>query len=570
MNKLIILILIVVSQIVYAQEIDKDSLKTEEVNIVKPYTPKIKDAFKIKKNPVLGDDEIKEKKEVSYTIHSVPVASTFTPSKGKAKGVVQKNKERVSENFIKVGFGNYMTPLVEAFAHRSTTNENDFGTNFLFHSSNGDLPEVALDNNFINSKVSAYYNKKTDFFDWETGVVYHYQKQNWYGIHASTLLTDTELNAIDSKQIYNSFAVNGAIKYYDSNFKGVKLNMNLLTDAYKSSEFHVKLNPQFEFPLFDDWLNTDFRLEYIGGSFKKDYANNNSIEYGFYNIGFSPNYKYTQDFLSFTIGAKIVYSATVKETGTSQFFFYPDINASYELIQDVLSIYTGVTGDIHQHSYQSFIAKNEFVSPTLNIERTNEQYNAKLGTKGKLAANVTFNLNASYKYENSKPLFKLNKVIAVADNYQYGNSFGVIYDNVTTLGFFGELGVDLSKEVRFGANATFNSYSLEYQKSAWNLPNLEAAIFANYDANKIIVGANLFFVGDRKDEYLNNSLFTNPQEITNKAYMDLNINLGYRFSNKLNALINGNNLLGNNYQPFTNYKAQGIQVLGGLKYKFDL
>ena len=232
-----------------------------------------------------------------------------------------------------------------------------------------------------------------------------------------------------------------------------------------------------------------------------------------------------------------------------------------------------MTGGLHQQSYQDFVAKNEFVSPTLNIGRTNEQYNAKIGTKGKIASNVSFNLNASYKSENAKPLFKLNEDLATAtpNNYQYANSFNVVYDNVKTFGVFGELTMDFTKEIRFGGNARFNTYSLEVQEQAWNLPNLEAAVFANYDNKKFIVGANLFFVSDRKDEYINNLLFVPvKEEVTNKSYVDLNVNLGYRFTDRLSAFINGNNLFGNNYQKFTNYKVQGIQVLGGIKYKFDL
>ena len=66
----------------YAQEVD--TLKTEVVNIVKPYTPSISDAIKIKETSLLIDATNTKKREVSYSIFSVPVASTFNPAKGKA------------------------------------------------------------------------------------------------------------------------------------------------------------------------------------------------------------------------------------------------------------------------------------------------------------------------------------------------------------------------------------------------------------------------------------------------------------------------------------------------------
>lgn len=572
MYKFIITLVLLFSVfIISAQEVDKDSLKTEEVNIVKPYTPKIKDAFKIKKKPILENDVINNKKTVEYTINSVPVASTFTPSKGKAKGVKRKAKERIFENYASVGFGNYTTPKVAFFGHSSTTRDNDFGAKFNFHSSNGDLPDVLLKNDFLDGKVAAYYKNAIDALDWQINVGYHYQKLNWYGLNENVSLTDSEISAFNPEQIDNSFNIGTEIIYYDSNFKGVDMNANIITDAFNSNEFHITAVPKFEFPISSEWIDTDLRLEYISGSFAKDYLGLNAIEYGFYNLGILPNFKVNRDYLSINLGVNLVYTADIKNDGANKFFIYPNVNAQYELIQDVMTIYTSITGDLEQQSYKKFVAKNEFVSPTLTISRTNKQYDAKLGVKGKLASNIAFNIHAAYKEENSKPLFKLNEFTFIKDNYHYVNSFQVIYDNIQTLSAFGELTFDFSKEFHFGGNATFNSYTLENQESAWNLPNIEASVFAKYDSKKVWIGTDLFFVGDRKDQYINNLVFVPIiQEITNKSFVDLNVNLGYRFTNRLSAFINGNNLLGNNYQRFTNYKVQGIQVLGGIKYKFDL
>ncbi len=67
------------------------------------------------------------------------------------------------------------------------------------------------------------------------------------------------------------------------------------------------------------------------------------------------------------------------------------------------------------------------------------------------------------------------------EGYAYGNSFDVVYDNVKTLSFFGELKADFSKNVSFGINGTFNSYSEKDQNEAWNLPALK--IGSNLDFN---------------------------------------------------------------------------------------
>ena len=51
----------------FAQE-EEDTIGTEVVNVVKPYTPTISDAFKVKEMPVLNDSVSNTKKEVDLVI----------------------------------------------------------------------------------------------------------------------------------------------------------------------------------------------------------------------------------------------------------------------------------------------------------------------------------------------------------------------------------------------------------------------------------------------------------------------------------------------------------------------
>ena len=68
-----------------------DNIGTETVNVVKPYSPTISDAFKVKETPAITTDE-NAKETIKYCILSVPVASTFSPSKGNAQGLKNQNK----------------------------------------------------------------------------------------------------------------------------------------------------------------------------------------------------------------------------------------------------------------------------------------------------------------------------------------------------------------------------------------------------------------------------------------------------------------------------------------------
>ena len=76
-----------------SQSRSQDSIETQVVSIVKPYTPKISDAFKMKQTPRLGGSETPQK-PVTYTIFSIPVASTFTPAKGNSVRLKKFKKEK--------------------------------------------------------------------------------------------------------------------------------------------------------------------------------------------------------------------------------------------------------------------------------------------------------------------------------------------------------------------------------------------------------------------------------------------------------------------------------------------
>ena len=61
-----------------------------------------------------------------------------------------------------------------------------------------------------------------------------------------------------------------------------------------------------------------------------------------------------------------------------------------------------------------------------------------------------------------------------------------------------------------------------------------------------------------------------PEIIDVGNYVDLNLNVGYKFTDRLTAFAKVNNVLNSNYQKYTNFQVQGLQFFAGLTYKFDL
>jgi hypothetical protein len=75
-NNIGLVIILIASHLSFAQKKD-ENIGTEVVNVVKPYTPTISDAFKVKEIPALEDADNTKKEEIKYNFFSFPVASTF-------------------------------------------------------------------------------------------------------------------------------------------------------------------------------------------------------------------------------------------------------------------------------------------------------------------------------------------------------------------------------------------------------------------------------------------------------------------------------------------------------------
>ncbi|MBT8322320.1 MAG: TonB-dependent receptor, partial [Eudoraea sp.] len=322
-------------------------------------------------------------------------------------------------------------------------------------------------------------------------------------------------------------------------------------------------------------------VDYLGGSFENapisEIQNLNGIDYGFFQACIAPSLGILRDNLTLNLGANLVYGLDT-ENSESNFYIYPAVSASYRLLDDVAIAYGGVEGELRQNSYHGFAEQNYFVSPTLQIQPTDRQYDAYIGLKGQLLPNLSYNLRGSYTAENRLPLFKLTPQNSFRNDekgYYYGNSFELFYDDIKTLGIFGELHVDVNRNFSLGLNAEIYDYDTETDNPAWNLPNIKGSLFLDYQiGEQWFLGANLFYFGERED--LSTQVVQNvlPEDfpaalVQLDGFFDANAHLGYHFNKQLSIFARASNLANNQYQRWANFRVQGLQILAGATYKFD-
>jgi len=447
---------------------------------------------------------------------------------------------------------------------------------FRHLSSQGGINDVVLNNGFDKTSIDLTYGNQLQNLTWISDLGFQNQMYNWYGIPDN--FTQTTIDRINPKHSFNNFYIGTNLSLTDSFFKDASLKYNRFWDANGSVENRFYVKPSFEFDLLRQKIKTNLIVDYLGGSFEKNFLGTNSIKYGFTNFGIHPSIVVNKNDWAINLGASVFYSAD-NQNSSSKVFVYPQVNASVKVVGDFMIFYTGVEGSLDQNSYRDFSNENPFVSPTLAIAPTDKQFDLFAGLKGKLSNNMSYTMRGSVQNEKNKSVFKSNEFnmfAANSESYQFGNSFGVVYDDIRTVSLFGELKADFSKNVTIGFNGSYSRFFTTNQEEAWNLPTikLEASMNVNI-TKKWFAGANVYYVGERKDIVYIQSMITifppayYPETINIKGFFDANLNIGYNHSDRLTGFLKFNNIANQSYQKWFNYPVQALQVVLGASYKFD-
>ena len=578
-NKITLILLLIISQFSFAQ-VKKEPIGTETVNVVKPYTPTISDASKIKETPELDDEGNAKKETIKYTIFSFPVASTFTPSKGKAEGVEKSKQEHLFKNYATLGYGSYRTLNGELFVDQELNNNDHVGGMFRHLSSQGGISGVKLTDRFYDTAIDLTYGMNQKELSWNFDLGYQNQINNWYGLPSDFDSTMTPpdrailIDGINPQQTYTTISAGGKIDFGESILNKASLKFNHFTDAFGSSENRFYAKPSLQFDINDKAIKTNIIVDYLNGRFEKNYWNTNTepMKYGFTNFGIAPSFVILENDWTLSFGAGLFYSMNTQNKN-NHFYLYPQINASYKVVGDLMIFYAGAEGNLEQNTYMDYANENPFVSPTLDITPTDKQFDIFAGLKGKITNNVSYNLRASYVNERNKALFKSNDYTEnnANEEYAFGNSFQVVYDDMKTFSFYGELKADFSEKVTFGINGTYSSYSNTFQSEAWNLPAIKLSSTLDVAiTEKWYAGVKVFYVGERKDQQWNTSSnLIDLSPVTLPSYFDANAHVGYKYSERLTGFLKLNNIGNQGYQKWLNFPVQGFQVLIGANYKFD-
>ncbi|HSR59369.1 MAG TPA: hypothetical protein VLL47_01380, partial [Robiginitalea sp.] len=288
-----------------------DKLGTETVTVVGSYAPTVSDAYKIKSLPELNDSIALQKKPVRYSINSVPVASTFTPSKGRAAAVERAAPEKLFNSYASMGLGNYNNALAELYISRDFDRGSQRLDLGLDHrSSRGQLDATPLDTDLYHTALDVTWSQRERDWNWSAGAGLEHRLYNWYGLPEG-VFDPAALEGIDPTQNYMRGQLEGKVHLEDTYFTDARLLARRFWDAADSWENRLKLEPKFEFPVTEETFTLGLQLDYVAGHFanadQSEYINSGAFDYSFLQAGAHPSLLLLRDDLRLELGARIVF-----------------------------------------------------------------------------------------------------------------------------------------------------------------------------------------------------------------------------------------------------------------------
>jgi hypothetical protein len=540
-----ILTSLIFSNIALAQEARTQDtvLKTQEFNVYQIYVPEVQKKVKQKLTPELPKFET-EKISYQYTVPEQKLSYTYQaiPIRPLALGV--EGASIPYENYIKAGLGNLSTISLDAGI--STIQAKNFQS--IFHAKHlSQRKDGNIDRQNSNTEFSAMGYYQLQDHDIVGNINFNRTGLLYFGAAPELNLPPIPKDSL--RQVY--WGINAGIGLENSNNKPFTykphFNIGYYTDKYESSE----INAQLQIPIayqFEEHLKA-------GINFTTDINNFNYNGVNIYNNLMSLN-PYV-DFKFFNSDLHIGLKPTLGKE--SKFYLLPDIKATIPIIQNSFVLNTGFKGDVLQNTFSQLTTKNPFLFGNYEVNQTS-QLKVFGGFDAKLNSHVSLGGSLGWNLWKNLPIF-FNDYNRSDD----GRYFTIDYDTRVSA-------INLDAYFKYQISESFGIVG----KGAWTHFTQTDIFEKVYHEPQIKIGGEIFTKPVKglslnlKLDYWDRIFFRNNLMETEKlsSFVDLSLQGEYQVIPRLSLFLQLNNILNQEYQRWAQYPSYGINLMGGLRFKF--
>ena len=557
-----------------------DTTIKRNIEVVRDYTPVIKEAGKINTMPELKDVNTK-KIEVDYKVwtSTYKPKTDIIPSLDYALASQEENKYS-REGFLRLGGGNYKSFLGELYTpiYNSDVALFDF---YLKHNSSFGNVTLKKDNydvlsNDVLSKGLYNDNKARISFLRSIRIreisafgEFGYNRFNYYGLNSDMISfseqnkdkEEPEYKNDDQKNSHLTAALNFRFrsKDYIEQWKyDLQTNWRLLKTHFDVAENTIFTDLAASYRMQESILSLKFQMYNVFVSTPENGSIDFSKAQNFNNftvLKFNPYYSFISEVGRLNLGLKASFGINQGKNTA----FSPDITGQVRVIDNIWYVYAGVTGDYKVNTLRSLANENIYLSPDARPEDTYIPLDIYLGTKLNIGKSVNTDIHIGYKIINNQ-YFYVNK----SDSTGMKNTFDVVYDkNVGQFNCGAAVNYNFREKVDFSFKIGYNKWSLEKQKEAWMLPAAQIGLGVSYVPTDFLrFNINYDLEAGRKAKLGKDS------SIDLKNFNDISLGANYKLMSFLDVFARFNNILNQRSEFWYGYPSQGFNFLLGLTLTF--
>lgn len=533
--------------ILWGQAFAQDSLKTDEFVVIKDFIPKLSEVLKIPSNPNPEVPEINPPR-LEYTLPQVRFGSAPTVYTIKPLAMGTLLLPKIKSNFFRLGYGNYNSPVLEAYVSTVRNKTAQAGVYARHFSANPDGNRTFSDNDIrLWGKKFMAKGMVSTAVGYNRNVIHYYGYETPFSM---TLNAPAPLPKRDLRRQYSALDLHAGYG-------------NIIKDTAR-----IKYNLDARFYNFIDngsTVENDFRLN---GDFSKWISGNPLEVHAGFNINNTKTtlYDYARVFVDlrprYTLNFQQAYirlgfnSTLVNDSAGNEFYFYPEAEAAYHIKPKTLTVFGGITGRLNKTTYRGLAAENPFIS-TWGLYNTSNNLELYAGLRGEISPQTSYLIRLSSATVRNALFYGFDSV---------GRGQVTIFDttDITVTNIKAELNHEFGERFHFQFTFNYFGYNNLAIAQPFSRPTVttRTGIFYNI-GEKFIVRSDIYTMNSRRSVEV-----PSGEETTLRTIVDLNMGIDYRYTKNIGIFLNLNNLTNNQYQRWHNYKVYGLNVLGGLTVTF--
>ena len=572
-----VLSLVLTMGVARAQE--KEDLGTQKVTVTKSYTPSLSDAFKLNTEEFDLKALQPETRKLEYQPQEIKVVSTFVPNKASPLKLQRKKREAPTNSQVSLGFGNLGQYLIDASVRAPLDSQQALGFD-VFAEGEGSVPNTAVPSKRGQTEIAATHQYNTSQFSALHQLGFEMTNSYYYGVYPddSTIMNSVASGLLDFEQQFYSVYAKSDWQWYDNWLENIQAKFRYSGDRFGTTEQFAHVAPNFRISIFNAFLDVTPSISFLQTTFQEDYFTKVISKYNQSKAGVQVQLADVRNKFKYKIGAKAQYFFGDVASDAPSYFVYPEIFMAYSDPKNKMQPYLKVSGNLRLNSYYSAFEQNPFVAPAIELQPTDEKYQGELGFTTLFKSGVEFQLAGQYSQADNFNLFQRFAMdpLANKNGYRLANSFGWIYDTVTRFGAIAGLKYKTKNQSEIQINIQQNTYNLDTQVAAWNLPDIEAQLISNLNIGSKIRWFTAFhFLGSRSGAYRPVLLLQDPTvnqaELKNIASVSyVKSEVSYQIYEQWNIFFRYRSVFGDTPYQWDFTPLNQNMLLLGARYKINI